>query len=363
MDGKTTAPIDPAAVDAALAPFGRSRTLPATAYTSEELFAWERRHFFEDSWVCAGRGSDVGEPGSQMAVEVGAEGVLLVRDGDGILRGFSNVCRHRGHQLLQTGRCAASKAIACPYHGWVYDLDGALRGAASFHDVPGFDRADFPPAVAGFFYDADPAYRQVGVRRANLISTGMWDDPGEYDATYRNVDAWGSRRLSPPGVVVDGVVRTTKLSQINLGIEEFVDHSFYEPWNGGHLQAEAPDGSPLSPYHPWNKRTIPRPERRSWKERYSWSTAPRWDREPMESGPLARLWMTARAGRIDTVGITAQEYGYSVSGRNHDSHRVAGGCAGSGAASIIRRRTYHLRESRASRRSECGGTLGKARRL
>ena len=144
MDGKTTAPIDRAAVDAALAPFGRSRTLPAAAYTSEELFAWERRHFFEDSWVCAGRGSDVGEPGSQMAVEVGAEGVLVVRDGDGILRGFSNVCRHRGHQLLQTGRCAASKAIACPYHGWVYDLDGALRGAASFHDVPGFDRADFP---------------------------------------------------------------------------------------------------------------------------------------------------------------------------------------------------------------------------
>jgi hydrogenase large subunit len=174
-------------------------------------------------------------------------------------------------------------------------LDFAKRVAAVWEDL------------VEFFYDADPAYRQVGVRRANLISTGMWDDPGAYDATYRNVDAWGSRRLSPPGVVVDGVLRTTRLSQINLGIEEFVDHSFYEPWNGGYLQAKAPDGSPLSPYHPWNKRTIPRPERRSWKERYSWSTAPRWDREPMESGPLARLWMTARAGRIDTEFIRGGE--------------------------------------------------------
>src|SRR5213080_1861736 len=83
-------------------------------------------------------------------------------------------------------------------------LDFAKRVAAVWEDL------------VEFFYDADPAYRQVGVRRANLISTGMWDDPGAYDATYRNVDTWGSRRLSPPGVVVDGVLRTTRLSQINL---------------------------------------------------------------------------------------------------------------------------------------------------
>jgi Rieske 2Fe-2S family protein len=143
------APIDSDAVMRALAPFGHSSTLPAQAYTSEELFAWERVHFFAGSWSCVGRRSDVTEPGAQRAVEVGGEGVILVRGHDGVLRGFSNVCRHRGHQLLQTGECTVNKAITCPYHAWVYGLDGRLRGAPSFGDVPGFDREDFPLVPAG----------------------------------------------------------------------------------------------------------------------------------------------------------------------------------------------------------------------
>ncbi len=152
-----------------------------------------------------------------------------------------------------------------------------------------------------FFYEASPRYREVGARRANLLTTGMWDDPEAYDADYLNADRWGRRRLSTPGAVVDGELRTVSLNQVDLGIEEFVDHSFYEDWTGGSfLPASAPDGSPLSPYHPWNKETVPRPESRSWKERYSWSTAPRWDRQPMESGPLARQWVTAVAGLVDT---------------------------------------------------------------
>ncbi|MDX1657192.1 MAG: nickel-dependent hydrogenase large subunit [Nitriliruptorales bacterium] len=154
-----------------------------------------------------------------------------------------------------------------------------------------------------FFLEADPDYRLVGVRPANLISTGMWDDPRVYDATYANADAWGQRRLTTPGVVIDGELRTTNLRQINLGIEEFVDHSFYERWADDDEPGEAPDGAPLSPFHPWNKRTIPRPEATSWRDRYSWSTAPRWDREAMESGPLARQWITVAAGLVETEFI------------------------------------------------------------
>ncbi len=145
------APIDPAAIDRALAPFGASRTLPATAYTSPDLLAWERRHFFEASWACVGRSSDVGDPGAQRAVDIGGEGVLLVRgpEGDGGLRAFSNVCRHRGHQLLQSGECTVNKAIVCPYHAWTYGLDGSLRGAPSFREVPGFDADEFPLTAVG----------------------------------------------------------------------------------------------------------------------------------------------------------------------------------------------------------------------
>ena len=156
-----------------------------------------------------------------------------------------------------------------------------------------------------FFYEADPAYADVGARKANLIATGIWDHPEAYDASYAGADEWGARRLSTPGVVVDGELRTTRLNQVNAGIEEFVDHSFYEDWTDGLAPAGAPDGAPLSPFHPWNKRTIPRPEKRSWKERYSWSTAPRWDREPMEAGPLARQWITATAGLVQTEFISS----------------------------------------------------------
>ena len=151
-----------------------------------------------------------------------------------------------------------------------------------------------------FLYEADERYRTMGSRPANLISIGIWDDPAAYDATFASANAWGLKRLSTPGAVVDGELKTTSLNAINAGIEEFVDHSFYEQWTDGTRSGGAPDGSAISPFHPWNKATVPRPEARSWKERYSWGTAPRWDRVPMESGPLARHWVTAQAGLVNT---------------------------------------------------------------
>ena len=70
----------------------------------------------------------------------------------------------------------------------------------------------------------------VGARPSNLIQTGIWDDPKVYDATYANIDTWGNARYSAPGVIVDGELVTTDLTRINMGIEEFVEHSYYEDW-------------------------------------------------------------------------------------------------------------------------------------
>src|SRR5712691_7147422 len=142
-------PIDPTAVDRALAPFGENRTFPAAAYISSDVLAWERRHFFEGSWTCVGRVGELSTPGAQRAVTVGDESVLVVREESGGLRGYSNVCRHRGHQLLKPGACADARVIKCPYHAWVYGLDGSLRGAPSFSGLDGFDKADFPLQPVG----------------------------------------------------------------------------------------------------------------------------------------------------------------------------------------------------------------------
>jgi hydrogenase large subunit len=142
---------------------------------------------------------------------------------------------------------------------------------------------------------AEPRYARVGATPVNLISAGLWDDPESYDASYLNINEWGSRRMSTPGVIIDGETRTGRLSDINLGVEEFVDHAYYRQWEGGQVKADPLDG-PVSPWHPWNKETLPEPAPRNWKERYSWNAAPRWDREAMETGPLARLWINALGG-------------------------------------------------------------------
>lgn len=153
--------------------------------------------------------------------------------------------------------------------------------------------------LVDFFYEMDPRFREVGRRPRNLVDPGQWDDPFGYDATYANAPGWGEQRWATPGVIVDGELVTTDLHVLNMGVEEFVEHSFYEEWAGDGARFKTdPAGNPLSPYHPWNKDTIPKPTGTSWKQKYSWSTAPRWDRLAMETGPYSRMWVTAVANKL-----------------------------------------------------------------
>jgi Rieske 2Fe-2S family protein len=124
-----------------LAPFGRSSTLPAAAYTDEAVFTWELEHFFERSWVCVGRSDGLAGAGDQRAVSLGRESALLVRGEDGALRAFYNVCRHRGHELMEVGVTRCRKFIRCPYHAWAYGLDGELKGAPGFGEAGSFEKS------------------------------------------------------------------------------------------------------------------------------------------------------------------------------------------------------------------------------
>jgi glycine betaine catabolism A len=126
--------LDSAALDLVSAPFGTSRMLPPTAYTSVGVFAWERANFFAGTWTCLGRTPATG----QRAYAVGDISVL-VTVADGGPRAFANVCRHRGHELLGVDETADGRAIVCPYHGWGYRLDGALAVAPQMG--ADFDRA------------------------------------------------------------------------------------------------------------------------------------------------------------------------------------------------------------------------------
>ncbi|MDQ3574781.1 MAG: nickel-dependent hydrogenase large subunit [Actinomycetota bacterium] len=152
--------------------------------------------------------------------------------------------------------------------------------------------------LCDFFLEANPAYEQVGARPTSLIQTGIYDNSEIYDATYSNCNQWGDARWASPSVIIEGKLVTTNLTDINIGMEEFVEHSFYDDWTKTGPQRYRTDalGNPLSPYHAWNKTTLPKPTGTNFKDKYTWSTAPRWDRQVVETGAYGQLWGTALRG-------------------------------------------------------------------
>ncbi len=139
------APLNLDEIARVVAPFGENRTLPAAAYVAQDVFDWEMANVFRSTWVCVGRGDELVAPGQIRAVEVSGEGVLLARDRDsGEVTAFSNVCRHRGHELAPVGEAIDARLIRCPYHAWSYRFNGDLRAAPTFTQTPGFDMSEFP---------------------------------------------------------------------------------------------------------------------------------------------------------------------------------------------------------------------------
>ena len=117
--------------------------LPPHLYTAPEIYDAERQAIFRRSWQMLGPAAQVAEPGRYLAVEIAGWKLFVLRGRDGVLRGFKNVCRHRGARLLEEG-AGTCRVLRCPYHLWVYDDGGALRDAPWFGDDPGFRLADWP---------------------------------------------------------------------------------------------------------------------------------------------------------------------------------------------------------------------------
>ena len=122
---------------------GTRYTLPGRDYHAAEVFDLERERVFFRRWFYAGRVDSLAEPGAFMAVDVVGESILVVRGKDGELRGFYNVCRHRGSRLCEEESSGKLRsAIKCPYHAWSYSFDGRLIGTP-FMDKNEIDRSQF----------------------------------------------------------------------------------------------------------------------------------------------------------------------------------------------------------------------------
>jgi choline monooxygenase len=122
------------------APLERAFTIPAPWYVDPRVADLERRAVFGAHWQMAARADQLRETGQYVTTEVGGEPVVVVRGGDGVLRGFFNVCRHHAAAVMTEPEGRAG-VLRCPYHGWTYSLEGALRGVPDFDGVCDFDRA------------------------------------------------------------------------------------------------------------------------------------------------------------------------------------------------------------------------------
>lgn len=117
--------------------------LPGWAYHSEALLELEKEHLFRTHWQIAGHVSDVPDPGDYITLNAVGERAIVVRGADGMVRAFHNICRHRGSRVVADERGHCKNALICPFHGWVYNLDGTLRGAARPRSFPELDKNEF----------------------------------------------------------------------------------------------------------------------------------------------------------------------------------------------------------------------------
>ena len=130
-----------ASFDDSMQPVEDTLTLPPVVYTSEEFLDFERHALFDREWLCVGRASRIPEPGDFFTVRPNGEGVIVARGKDGTISAFSSVCRHRGMEVAEgEGHCTT---FTCPYHHWIYGLDGRLLGAPAMERTHDFDKKDW----------------------------------------------------------------------------------------------------------------------------------------------------------------------------------------------------------------------------
>ena len=133
--------LDPATYAGVRRPLLDAETLPPACYTSPAFYRAELRSIFMKVWNFVGRADRIPEAGDYFTIEFAGIPVIVMRGGDGVVRGFANSCRHRGALLVEgEGNC---RAIRCPYHSWVYDTDGRLIVAPEMDATHGFEPSEW----------------------------------------------------------------------------------------------------------------------------------------------------------------------------------------------------------------------------
>ncbi|MDH4177922.1 MAG: aromatic ring-hydroxylating dioxygenase subunit alpha [Thermoleophilia bacterium] len=240
-------------------------TLPAAWYSSSVVHELELERIFARAWQYVGRADLVAEPGCFFASHVAHVPVVVVRDADGGLRGYVNVCRHRGHLVADGAGCRAT--LQCPYHAWTYGLDGSLLKAPRSEREPEFDPRDFsllPVSVATWgpwvFANPDPDAAPLGLVldgvREVVEASGVdlddvvfrrrvhWEAPVNWKNAVENYLECYHCAVAHPGLakvvdvspdayeVVERPLSTSQFGRIRPGVREGTANAPYRPGQG-----------------------------------------------------------------------------------------------------------------------------------
>ena len=110
-------------------------------YRSHVVHARELEHLIFKSWIYALHESELPNPGDYQLLEIAEDSIIIARAPDGELHAMHNICRHRGAAVCEEP-CGNRATFVCPYHGWVYNLDGSMKAAREMHVLPEFDAAE-----------------------------------------------------------------------------------------------------------------------------------------------------------------------------------------------------------------------------
>lgn len=114
--------------------------LPPWCYTSEAFYQREVERIFMKVWNPIGRADEIPNPGDYFTVDLVGSPAIVLRDRSGRLRAFANTCTHRGTRLL-SGKGSCDRVIKCPYHSWVFSLEGNLLATPGMEQTLNFDRS------------------------------------------------------------------------------------------------------------------------------------------------------------------------------------------------------------------------------
>ncbi len=164
-----------------------AKTLPGHYFSSPEVYEHETRAIFRKEWICVGRASDIANAGDYFLHELDGESFILVRDEEGRVQGFFNVCCHRGTRMCEEACGHFKSRIQCPYHAWSYDLKGNLTNAPNMRSLEGFDSTEYA-------LKAVPTVTWQGFVLINL-DRGCASFESKFTSILSRFDDWGLEDL------------------------------------------------------------------------------------------------------------------------------------------------------------------------